>query len=498
MKRRIALSSCTAAAAVLALGQSVAFAGGFEYPGAGSEAMGRGGAFTAKADDATAFDYNLAGFAKQRGTRLMFDSNLVFNTLSFARAGSYPDLASDVPYGGAAFPKVHNSAGPGYVPFIGVSTDFGYFDRWTFAFGLFAPNSVSSRNYGTTVTLPNGTSGPSPARYDITKINTLVAYPSLSAAVRATHWLDIGVAVELVYASLDLGNASLVYISGGPNGLCKSVEAAACDGITDIKTSTVTVTGALGLMFHPSNNIDIGVNVRPQINIDTTGKAYATAPPALSQVAITPGYAEFHLKMPTVVRLGIRYAFKGADHFEHGDIEVDGDYENWKNAEGNGDKVKIPDLEPLHDLDPTITHHYQDTASVRVGGAYNLRLPAGVLTFRAGFFFDSAATKYKDTRIDFDTMAKYAPTVGLGYSVRGVTLNVAYAYIWEPDRNVTNGDIRLINGIDGGATTLSTGGIPTDVINNGKYHASNQMLSVGITIAWEALLGRHRRVIHWQ
>lgn len=496
MKRRIALLGCTAASLV----SSVAFAGGFEYPGAGSEALGRGAAFTAKADDATAFDYNIAGFARQRGTRLMFDSNLIFNSLSFQRAGTYPDLPANQSYGGAAFPAVHNSAGPGYVPFIGVSTDFGYFDRWTFAIGLFAPNSVSSRNYGTTVTLPNGTSAPSPARYDITKINTLVAYPSVAAAFRATHWLDIGLALEMVYANLDLGNASLVYISGGPSGLCKSVEAAGCDGITDIKTSTVTVTGALGLMFHPTKTIDIGFNVRPQINIDTKGKAYASAPPLLSQVPLTPGSAEFHLKMPTVVRLGIRYAFKGADNFEQGDIEVDGDYENWKNAEGTGDQVKIPELDPLQNLDPTITHHYQDTGSVRVGGAYNQRLPAGVLTFRAGLFFDSAATKDKDTRIDFDTMAKIGPTVGLGYTVRGVTLNVAYSYLWEPDRNVTNGDVRLINGIIQGKndTVLSPGGVPTDVINNGFYKAHNQILSIGLTVAFDDLIGRHRRVIHWQ
>ncbi len=497
MKRSIASLSCTAAL----LSSSVAFAGGFEYPGAGSEALGRGAAFTAKADDATAFDYNVAGFARQRGTRLLFDSNLIFNSYSFQRTGTYPDVPSaSVPYGGQPFPSVHNSAGPGYVPTVGVSTDFGYFDRWTFALGLFAPNSVSTRDYGTTVKLPNGMSAPSPARYDITRIDTVVAYPTIAAAFRATHWLDIGLEASLVYANLDLGNASLVYISGGPNGLCKSVEAAACDGITDIKTTTITGTGALGLMFHPTRTIDIGLNVRPQININTKGKAYATAPPALSQVAITPGAASFDLKMPTVVRLGIRYVFKAADNFEVGDIELDGDYENWKNAEGTGDQVKIPDLDPLQNLDPTITHHYQDTGSVRVGGAYNMRLAAGVLTFRAGFFFDSAATKDADTRIDFDTMAKYAPTVGLGYTVRGITLNVGYAYIWEPARNVTNGDIRLINGIIQGNndTVLSPGGKPTDVINNGYFQAHNQILSVGLTVAFDDLIGRHRRVIHWQ
>ena len=55
---------------------TVAFAGGFEFPDNGTEALGRGGAFTAKADSPLAIEYNIGGLAKQRGTKLLFDSNL--------------------------------------------------------------------------------------------------------------------------------------------------------------------------------------------------------------------------------------------------------------------------------------------------------------------------------------------------------------------------------------------------------------------------------------
>ena len=43
----------------------VARGGGLEYPDNGAEAMGRGAAFTAKADDGTALMYNVAGFARR-------------------------------------------------------------------------------------------------------------------------------------------------------------------------------------------------------------------------------------------------------------------------------------------------------------------------------------------------------------------------------------------------------------------------------------------------
>ena len=45
---------------------ATARAGGFELPGNDAEALARGGAFTAKADDGAALDYNVAGLARQR------------------------------------------------------------------------------------------------------------------------------------------------------------------------------------------------------------------------------------------------------------------------------------------------------------------------------------------------------------------------------------------------------------------------------------------------
>jgi long-chain fatty acid transport protein len=486
--KRIAIWLAAAAAAC----PTAAFAGGFEFPANGTEALGRGGAFTAKADDATALEYNVAGLARQRGTRVMFDSNLVFNSMSFQRLGTYPDSTGMM--GGQRFPTISNSAGVFYAPFIGVSTDFGRLDRWTFALGVYGPSSVGKRTYPTTVTLDNGVMAPSPQRYDVTSTDLLIAYPTLAAAFRATRWFDVGVELQLAYATFDLSNVSLLYLS--PN-LCISLEDSNCDGFTRIQTSSVQIIPpSLGLMFHPTKFLDVGVNVRPQFEVDSTGTAHANSPKALSGLANPSGAAEFRTKMPWIVRLGVRYAIKGYDNFEHGDVELDGTYESWHQAEGDGDKVIIPDIPPISDLHPTITHHYRDTFSARLGGAYNLRLGrAGVLTFRAGGFFDSSATHYKDTRADFDTMAKWGGTGGLGYCIRGVALNVAYAFIWEPDRNVTNGDIQSINGILNGDPRVGSG--PTPVINNGQYHAQNQIVSIGLTIAWEDLLGR-KRVIRWQ
>jgi Outer membrane protein transport protein (OMPP1/FadL/TodX) len=468
---------------------TAAFAGGFEFPDNGTEALGRGGTFTAKADSPLAVQYNLGGLAKQRGTRLLFDSNLVFQTYEFQRAGVYPDSPSDVPYGGMPYPKVHNTVGTFYAPFLGLTTDFNYFRRWTFAFGVFGPSAFGHKEWG--VSVP-GTTGavPAPQRYDITSANLLEFFPTLAASVRVTKWFDLGLALHLAVGIFDLSNVSFTDLG---STLCKTLESASCDSGTRIRATGFTATAGLGAMFHAGPAIDIGVNFRGPIVMNASGTVDAT-PPAAATIPIPQDKAEFHSKLPPVIRAGVRYKFLGGDKFEHGDIEVDGTWEGWSWAEGDGDKVIIPNLGPFSDIHPTITHHFKDTFSVRLGGAYNLKLSAGVLSFRLGAYYDSSATAPKDTRVDFDTMEKIAGTAGLGYSVRGVTLNVGYAYIWSPDRNVTDGDIQSINGVANGDTTTSQG--PTPVINNGHYHANNMVLSFGVQIAWDELL-RRRRIADW-
>src|SRR5690349_7821462 len=106
-------------AAALLAATRVVYAGGLELPDNGTEALARGGAFTAKADDATALQYNVAGLARQRGTRLLFDANLLMSTLNFQRDGVYPDSPSGAtPWGGTPFPEVHNTGGPFFAPFF--------------------------------------------------------------------------------------------------------------------------------------------------------------------------------------------------------------------------------------------------------------------------------------------------------------------------------------------------------------------------------------------
>jgi len=469
----------------LCLLPTVARAGGFEFPDNGTEALGRGGAFTAKADSALALQYNVAGLAQIRGTTTVLDGNLSIHSYDFTRSGNYPGTATaDQPWAGQAFPKVSNQGGPFFAPFLGITTDFNYFKKWTFALGAYGPSSYGSRSFP--ATLPNGF--PSPARYDITNENLLIIYPTLAAAYQINKYIEIGLALHLVIATFDLSNVSSLNL-----GTCKVAEDPQCDTNTHIKTSGFTATGSIGALVHPIKGLSIGMNLKGPVYLDTSGTVEATAPPNMAQAigTIPAAPARFLSNLPWVLRLGVRWAFFSKnDGFEAGDIEVDGTYEAWSAAEGVGSKVLIPQLYIFSDVNPVITHQYKDTFGVRLGGSYNARLPQGVLTLRLGFYFDSASTTYRYTRLDFDTGAKYAPTFGVGYKIRGVTINLAYAFIYEPQRIVTDGDVRIINGVNG--TFVDPNGNPTGVVNNGTYQAQTHVLSIGLKFEWDELIRTKR------
>jgi long-subunit fatty acid transport protein len=454
------------------------------FPDNGTEALGRGAAFTAKSDDGTAFEYNVAGFGRQRGTRMLLDLNIVLAQQLFLRSGVYPDTNSAAtPWGGQAFPEVRNTGGAFAAPYFALSTDFGYFDRWTFAIGIFGPSSVGNRTYPLGV--PPGY--PSPARYDLVQANPLVILPSLAVAVRLARWLDFGAALHVPVGKFDLTSTS--YVDLGSRS-CPNPEYQGCDATNRLQTTGVTATASFGLMLRPIRWLAFGANVRLPYTINSSGTVHATPPAVLASMGPQDGTATFTTKFPTVLRLGLRLIYMKDKH-EAGDFEIDATWENWSSAQGDGPQVNIPSLSIFSDITPTIVHHYKDTYSIRVGGAINPRLPAGVLSLRLGVFYDSSSTNAADTRLDFDTLDKIGLCLGLGYRYKGFAINAAYTYIFEPDRTVTNGDIAPINPVKNGMPVDSNGN-PFAAVNNGTYRAQIQIISLGVSFAWDELAGKKR------
>lgn len=403
--------------------------------------------------------------------------------MQFQRDGNYPDANTpQTPWGGQPFPLVKNTGGPFFAPFFALSSDFGL-DRWTFSVGVFGPSSVGNRTY------PLSVGGlPSPARYDLVQALPILVLPTAAVAVRVARWLDVGVALHVAVAKFDLTSVSFTDIS---RGVCPNPEYQPCDATNKLSTSGATATAALGLLLRPVRWWALGVNVRGPIHLDTSGTVTAQAPAALP-MKIDPAPATFATNLPWVLRMGTRFILVKDADFETADLELDATWENWGGAQADGPHVNIPNLSLFSDIHPTIVHRYRDTFSVRLGASYTARLPAGALSFRIGGYYDSSATAPKDTRVDFDTLSKLAATVGIGYAVKGFAINLAYAYVYELDRVVSDGEIRPVNGAAHGEPVDDQGN-PLPPVNNGRYHAQTHILSIGVSFRFDELAGHEHR-----
>jgi long-chain fatty acid transport protein len=462
-------------------------AGGFELPDNGTQALGRGAAFVAKADDPTAIYWNPAGLARQRGTRLLVDANIAFHSFSFQRSGAFPDDPNDpaTPWGGQPFPKVENTAPPFVAPFIALSSDFGTFDRFTAAVGVFGPPAIGNR------TFPLGVqNAPAASRYDFVQSRSTLIYPTASVAYRVLPWLDLGVSAHLVVANFD---QTTVSFSEAVKDQCKNAEYQLCDSRGTFTANATTFAGTFGAMVRPSENLGFGAMVRTPITLTAAGN-FSPEAPRIADIQLQDGAATLYTKLPLMVRLGARWIEMDGD-FELYDLELDAVYEGWSSAQGDGPRIIIPDLGQFKNIDATIIHRYKDTYGLRAGGAYNLEALGGVVSLRAGGYYDSPATDFAYTRIDFDTLTKIAGTLGVGYKIGAFTFDLAYAAVASIPRVVGSGigAVSPINGAQQGQS-INANNDPLPAVNEGAYRGFTHILSLGGTVTFDLFFGKPRKI----
>lgn len=522
-------------------------AGGFDIPDNGTEALGRGGAFVAKADSPLALYYNIAGLARQRGTRLEIGGNLVYHDIAFTRAGAYPGDPADprTPYAGQPYPTVHDEKRWFPAPWVGITTDFGWFEKLTFGLGVFGPPGIGTHQYGTEVQKSTNMPGkttiayevknaqgqmvPAPSRYDIASTNLLIVLPTLGVGWRPIPQLAVGGAAQLVYSNLDLMNANFTQLGPALCPAATNYDFAGCDAYGRVRASGLTARGIFSVLAHPTRWLDVGATYTMHANIEAKGKsnplpeggypqdasgAYIEAADGLHAYTPPVNYASlndspvtFKTRLPDMVRLGGRVISRYPDGTERADLELDLTWENWSSLnQPTVCPVPLPDDHDGACIDPSlkqpvpgdiihatdfplgrggnlvvvVPHNYKDTFGVRLGGAYNHRLSeSSRLTGRFGLYYDSAATRLEDTHLDFNTADKFAVTAGIGYRLRGFAVNLAYAYIYSPPRDVTSSNLRAISSTVGSAFDARD---PVITYNLGRYEYATQIISLNLVV----------------
>ncbi|MBN2670796.1 MAG: outer membrane protein transport protein [Deltaproteobacteria bacterium] len=458
--------------------------GGLEFPGIGTTAGARGGAFAAKADTPEAFLYNPAGLSKALKRELLVSFQLVHVHLGYDRSGSggyWLDSpgqnSAEICQDGQiciADPALDFSAGAPGEPFDAVDmSKVGPLPVLVFNWGNVG--GVNGLALSAGLAPPSGFAAFSlpedgPQRYSLIESGHFMIFPGVGISYRFNRYVQIG---GVFYSGVAHLSQSLK-IRPLPSMASTSFnENLGGDALLQISAVDPFVpTGLFGILVSPAKWLETGVSVKLPAYIRADG-TMEYEPPENDMVNsyMASGNDKLLLKQhfPTKVTFGVRGI---GSRF---DVELDAVFENWASVKGFDILPDAVITDPIDENtvsdtpmpDSQVPKHYRNTVSVHLGSSIDV-LP-GKLTVHLGTFYQSSAYP-KDNRtfnVDVPFATQIGATGGVSWNVAGwLTLHASYAHIFQPEVVVSEGVVQQ-QGLP-----LSTGENIGNTINNGTYNVA--------------------------
>ncbi len=469
-------------------------AGGLEVPDLGTVAIGRGAAFTARADNLSAFYYNPAGLSKSKGANLLLGVTLFNLNVHYLRSGITNDSdgvgRSEV--GGVDVynpPKDYAKIGPDNInpsDYRSVSGErplsplpmmvFGWGDAFNveglaLAVGLITPSSFYLPKYP-----EEGSS-----RYAIRDGSLIVSSAGIGVSYAINRYIQVGGVFLGGTAFLDMS----VAIRPAPRLNDPLFYNENLGGDANLRIDTAdwfAPSGIFGVLSNPLDWLEIGVAVKLPQKIEATGKAGYVAPADdLVNSDLVSGRDNITLRFhfPWVVRAGARYIHR------YFDIEADFVWENWSSFERfefDMDAELYQDAvarEGMMDMpDAEVPKNFRDTYSVRLGGDAEV-WPEHLAVRIGGYYQTSAYPKSNNTfNLDFP----FGEQIGVGggltwHTCSFLDVNAGYLHVFQFDIEVRDGVVQQIGmPIERGDEEILAG----NTVNNGTYEVGINLFSVSL------------------
>jgi long-chain fatty acid transport protein len=466
---------------------ATALADGGYYSGTlGARAAGRGGAFTARADDLTAVSHNPAGLANLDGTQVELGNILSYNGYSYTRQ---PTLDYGNPQGGVAplvtFDQVSNGKPWQAVdPMLAVASHLGRKD-WVFALAAYAPPGVALETFPA-----NGGQ-----RYMMLDREAMFLKYAASVAWKVHDVFGVGASAEWIH--VPQLKYSLIIDGSQFNGEANPVSSDLDILVKMQGSSLFTFNATLGAWYRPVPSWMFAVSgqvVPSNIVLDSTlslsmvDQSLPYEPPYLSRDDGTPANdASVTLPLPLAGRAGARYIHMSGGR-ERFDVELDVEYVTWSRVDritvdthgkvANYAAQRVP-IDRLY-----IEKNWRDTVAVRLGGDF-AALP-GRLVLRAGAYYETAVGDPAYANVDFSTGAQVGGALGASLFVSPFEIALAYMLRVQPGFSVSEANARLYQQAPASACPADPdacnpnldGHLP--VVNAGTYSASSHFLSLNV------------------
>ena len=441
------------------------------------------------ADDLSAIYYNPAGLARQRGTRLLYSHRLLHRDVEYRRARTldWGEASHGVPQL-LEFEHVQGES-QWYLPggILAAASDFGLED-FCFAVGVYGPPAVGYARY------PED----GPQKYMVTEMDVVIIYYTLSMAWK--HDELFGVGLSLQWVDVPTLNFEMV-VDGNIAPRLVSPQESRFDIRTRIEgEDRVGFTAIVGAWYKPLPSLELALASRIiPIPINSESQLYLEAenlnlsePISITKDGRPNNDVTFSMTLPVQFRAGVRYIHmsEGRELF---DLELDLHYDLWSSMDGfrmdAGVDTELMGQQLVID-EIFIERSWRDTFSVRVGG--DLNLLEDHLWLRGGFFYETPAVPDGYEYVDAFSFHRFGPGGGLTFRLYGADLSLAYTYIFQEARAVTEEDSRVYQQAPGSPCKAPYTdrnlcnehylGRPAAPANAGTYKVDYHLLNAGLSL----------------
>jgi long-chain fatty acid transport protein len=360
---------------------SQALAAGFALPEQGAAAMGMSSAFVGQADDASAVWYNPAGITQLDGIRAMGGVVFIYPSFSHENTDGTTDTASRASHAPAlmyATYKINDTIWLGF----GVNNPFGLATDWH--------HNSETREVALL------------SQVISTEFNPNIAF-------KITDKLSMAAGFSVVYLAATLSNTQRVILPG-PIDLGNHY--------SRLSGSGTGLGGNIALLYKFSDTVSTGLTYRSRISVDINGIASLSGGPAAQSAT-----ASSTITLPDLLTWGI--SIKASDKLT---LNADLGYTWWSTY----DELIVSSGNPNFN-NKRYDKQWRNVFNVRMGGQYKL---TDHVKLRAGYQYDQnpVPDHYFETRVpDSD---RHGVSIGAGYSLGNLTIDVAYLYLLFETRNI--------------------------------------------------------------
>ena len=450
--------------------EAPAIGAGLEISQHGARALGRAGAFVAGADDPSGIWYNPATIGGLVGVQVLADAALILYQGSYTRVDSggnlLPTVSSQglvvpIPMVALSLPVWRNRL---YVGAAVTSPYSPYINYPTPSYRSCQPGQ--SRNCLDTAHTD------APQRYSvISNEGTKIVELSLAVCAKLVSNLYLGVSLQNLFVTYDTLSSISTYngaLSGGP-------ENPEYDVLNQKKLQAMFNPSAkIGVLWSPHSSVRLGAAYQLPywIRGNATINARLPASPLYERSSIEGNQAKVGFNLPMSVRAGVEWiALRGLR------LELDFEWAKWSDtraitAEPQDMYINnLPSIDRYRVAALEVPLRFQDSYAGRFGAEYYFsRLP---LVLRGGYMFERGAVENKyASALSLDN-DKHVVTIGAGYTLWGVRVDVAVARSFSPTRVV---DYRESQSYQ--VNPINQSGAPA--VGGGTYQADFTIVSFGV------------------